>query len=254
MIFIPNPRPRESELGHVKMKKSVIYKITSPSGRYYVGKTIDFRTRMATYKNLKGVGQNIIHASIIKYGWENHIVEILEEAPPEKLNELEIKYIKELNSFSRDNPMGLNLTRGGDGALGRKDSEETKKKRAEKHIGSKRSEETKKLMSEKKKGKIPLASTLPRTEKQLYHAKYGNLGRKKSAEESEKELNTKLKKFLDQFGGILQIDLSGNVVKEWRMLPMHVAREKNICCKYLYKALKSDRLKIVKGYHWRYKN
>lgn len=235
------------------MKKSVIYKITSPSGRYYIGKTIDFNARMANYRSLKGIGQNAIHASILKYGWHNHTVQILEEASPEKLNDLEIKYIKELNSFSRNNPMGLNLTRGGDGALGRKDSEEVKKKRAAKHIGLKRSDETKKLMSESKKGKIPIAATLPRTKKQLYHSKYGNIGRKKSTETLEKELSTKLKNFLSKFGGILQIDLKGNLIKEWHMLPGYVAKQNNIDTSYMFKILKSNPAKPAKGYYWKYK-
>ena len=236
------------------MKKAVIYKITSPSGKYYIGKTVDFDGRMSKYRNHSNSQQKAIHASILKYGWENHKVEILEESTPENLNELEIKYIKELNSFSVDNPLGLNLTRGGDGSLGRKDSEETKKKRAEKHIGSKRSEETRRLMSEKKKGKIPFASLLPRSEKQLQHSKFGNVGRKRSKESIEKEMNTKLVKFLNKYGGVLQVDLDGNLVKEWHILPKHVAKQIQVDDSYLLTALKSNGTKTIKNFFWIYKN
>jgi group I intron endonuclease len=234
------------------MKRSVIYKITSPTGRYYIGKTVNFHARMLAYKNNRNNQQLLIHASIIKYGWENHTVEILEEAAPEKLNELEIKYIQQHNSFSEDNPLGMNLTRGGDGAVGRKDTEETKRKRAQKHVGLKRSSETRKLMSERKKGKIPFASTLPRSEKQLYHSRYGNVGKKRSSEALKKEYETKLKKFLDKFGGILQIDLEGNIVKEWHMLPKHVAKEIGLDDSYFLSVLKK-REKPVKGFFWKFK-
>lgn len=235
------------------MKKAVIYKITSPSGKYYIGKTVDFDSRMTNYKNLNNTQQKAIHASILKYGWDTHIVEILEESTPERLNELEIEYIKKHNSFSGDNPLGLNLTRGGEGSLGRKDSEEVKRKRAERHRGSKRSEETRKLMSERKKGKVPFASTLPRSEKQLYHVKFGNIGRKKSKETIQKEFNTRLINFLNKFGGVLQIDLEGNVVREWQMLPKHIAKQVQVDDSYFLTTLKSNGTKAAKGFFWIYK-
>ena len=236
------------------MKKAVIYKITSPSGKYYIGKTIDFGSRMATYKNLNNSQQKAIHASILKYGWENHVVEILEEATPSNLDQLEIKYIKELNSFSADNPLGLNLTRGGSGTPGRVDTRDAIDRRIKKCRGSKRSETTKKLMSERKKGKIPFASTLPRTEKQLQHSKFGNIGRKKSQESIEKEKATKLAKFLKEHGGILQIDLEGTTIKEWKILPKYVAKQIQVDVSSLLAALKSDLTKTSKKHFWKYKN
>lgn len=236
------------------MKRAVIYKITSPSGKYYIGKTVDFDSRMAAYRNLNSTQQKAIHASILKYGWENHLIEILEEATPENLGQLEIKYIKELDSFSADNPLGLNLTRGGDGTPGRIDTKETIEKRAEKHRGSRRSEESKKLMSERKKGKIPFASTLPRTEKQLQHLKFGNIGRKKAEKSIEKEKATKLVKFLNTYGGILQIDLEGKVIKEWEMLPKHIAEQIQVDASSFLAALKSNLTKTSKKCFWKYKN
>lgn len=235
------------------MKRSVIYKITSPTGKVYVGKTVNFYSRVSSYRNLRNYEQKAVHASILKHGWDNHVIEILEEAPKERLNELEIHYIAELKTFVGDSPLGLNLTRGGDGSLGRKDSEEVKNKRAKKHLGSKRSKATKLLMSEQKKGKIPFASTLPRSEAQLHHSRYGNLGKKKSPQALKKELSTKLSKFLIKHGGILQLDLNGNLVQEWRMLPKHVAKLFNIDSSYLLVALKIPG-KIAKGYCWKYKN
>lgn len=235
------------------MKKSVIYKITNPTGKIYIGKTNNFCNRMNSYKNLNNKSQKAIHASIIKYGWDLHTVEILEEAEPEKLNNLEKYYIKKYSSFSKYNPNGLNLTEGGEGTMGRKDNIETKIKRAEKHIGSKRSEETKKLMSDLKKGKVPYASKLPRSEKQLFHIKYGSIGKKKSEETLKKELETKLKNFLPKHGGIVQINYDGTIVKEWFILPKHVAKTIKYDDSAFLKALKNP-TKTVKGFYWKYKN
>lgn len=235
------------------MKRAVIYKITSPSGKLYIGKTVDFDSRITNYRNLNCHQQKAIYASILKYGWENHTVEILEESNPDKLNELEVKYIREYNSFKRDNPLGLNLTRGGEGSLGRKDTDEVKKKRANKHIGTKRSSEARRLMSDKKKGKVPFASTLPRSEKQLYHSKFGNLGRKKSKEAAQKEMQTKLANFLNKFGGILQYTIDGRLVKEWQMLPKQVAKEVKLDDSYLLTVLKSTTKKTAKGFLWKFK-
>lgn len=234
------------------MKKSVIYKITNPTGKIYIGKTVDFNSRMNSYKCLNNIKQKAIHASILKYGWDSHNVEILEEAEPHLLNELEIIYIKKYNSYNRKSPNGLNLTEGGEGSLGRKDSQETKIKRAQKHIGRKRSEETKRLISESMKGKIPYASTLPRTEKQLHHIKYGNIGRKKTDIERKKELESKLINFLNKHGSVLQFDMNGNLVKEWFQLPKEIARQMGIDDSYLYKTLKNN-TKKCKNFYWMYK-
>jgi group I intron endonuclease len=235
------------------MQKSVIYKITSPTGKIYIGKTIHFTNRMTSYRNLNNPQQLIIHSSIIKHGWENHKVEILEETTPDKLSDLETKYIAEYKSYHYDNPLGMNLTKGGDGAIGRVDSPEVRIKRAQKLIGSKRSETTKKLMSDLKKGKAPIASTLPRSEKQLHHIKYGNIGRKVSQESIKKNLQTKLDNFLKQYGGIIQYDLGGNFIKEWQMLPKHVANCISIDDAYFNKVLKKGNIKCA-GYLWTYKN
>lgn len=215
--------------------KGVIYKITSPTGRIYIGKTVNFEKRMRRYKRNDKTGQKIIESSIEKYGWENHKVEIIDHAPIEHLNELEIKYIKELDTFNFDNSNGMNLTRGGEGSF-----------------GAKRSDETKKLMSERKKGKIPIAASLPRSEKQLNHIKYGNIGRKRTKEAGEKKFKTELDKFINKHESILQIDLKGEIVKEWVMVPKYVAIENDIDPSYLLKALKY-RTTPCKGYYWKYK-
>lgn len=55
----------------------VVYKITSPTNRIYVGSSKDFRKRMSFYKNLRCKQQVKLYASLNKYGLENHTIEIL---------------------------------------------------------------------------------------------------------------------------------------------------------------------------------
>ena len=95
----------------------VIYKITSPTDRIYIGKTYDLRKRINGHIcSSKKMRSNIIlHNSIAKYGWDAHFLEVVETVDNDLLNEREIYWIKELNTYHYENPQGLNMTRGGDG-------------------------------------------------------------------------------------------------------------------------------------------
>lgn len=149
-----------------------IYKITSPSGKIYIGQSINIEKRLIKYRNLHCKEQTHLYNSLKKYGFDNHSFEIIIECTQEELNYLEIFYIDLHKSFN--SKFGLNLREGGRGgrmseetkqkmsilrkgnkhALGKKHSEETKKRCGEARKGKTRSEETKKKMSEAQKGKI----------------------------------------------------------------------------------------------------
>ena len=93
--------------------QNIIYLITNPDGLIYIGKAIDAKKRFKYYANLDCLNQKKLYESLIKYGIENHTIEILEYSlPKEELNEKEIYYIEKYDSFRN----GLNLTRGGDGS------------------------------------------------------------------------------------------------------------------------------------------
>jgi hypothetical protein len=87
-----------------------IYKITNPSGNIYIGKTKDFKNRFRSYKNMSCKSQPALYNSLIKYGYGNHNIEIIEECDYNILSEREIYYINFYNSFHS----GLNCTFGGD--------------------------------------------------------------------------------------------------------------------------------------------
>lgn len=72
------------------MKEEIIcgiYKITSPTGRVYVGQSLNIvKNRLNVYKNLKCKTQTFLYRSLRKYGWDQHTFEIIEECSEEELN------------------------------------------------------------------------------------------------------------------------------------------------------------------------
>lgn len=75
------------------MVKTGIYKITSPSGKIYIGQSLDIKKRWGNHKSGVGIGPKLKN-SYDKYGFENHIREIIEECEISQLNELEIYWKK----------------------------------------------------------------------------------------------------------------------------------------------------------------
>ena len=71
------------------MKICGIYKITSPSGRIYIGQSIDIQKRWNQYKYNSCKSQTKLYNSLKKYGWENHKFEIIEECSKEELSNRE---------------------------------------------------------------------------------------------------------------------------------------------------------------------
>lgn len=86
-----------------------IYKITSPSGRIYIGQSKSIRKRITYYRNCKP-SQLLIYRSIKKYGYDNHIFEILEC----DLTNIEADLKEtELISHYKSLDISLNITDGG---------------------------------------------------------------------------------------------------------------------------------------------
>jgi group I intron endonuclease len=90
-----------------------IYKITNPNGFIYIGKTKNYKNRFNQYKNLNCKSQPALYNSFIKYGFENHTIEIIETCNLNILSDREVYYIELFNSHKK----GLNCTVGGDGGF-----------------------------------------------------------------------------------------------------------------------------------------
>ena len=99
-----------------------IYKITSPSGKMYIGQTTKkVHERMTQHKSIRANrdSKSAINDSIRKYGFEAHSIEVIEvDVPDELLDEREIYWIAELKTYAKKYPKtGLNLTEGGAGTV-----------------------------------------------------------------------------------------------------------------------------------------
>lgn len=154
--------------------------INTINNKIYIGRSIDIEARIKVhfFNNFKL--QDFLHRSIRKYGVKNfkwYIVELIERDSIKKLNtELnnrEKYYIKKFKTFGKE---GYNLTKGGEGTIGYKyseeeiiknsernklrfknkenhpmfgkhHSEESKEKNRQAHLGKKQSEETKQKRS-----------------------------------------------------------------------------------------------------------
>ena len=169
-----------------------IYKITSPTGRIYIGQAINIERRIKRYKSNDCKSQSRLFKSINKYGWENHTFEIIEECLEEDLNCRERHWQDFYDSTGKN---GLNCVLQECNGERRIISEETKKllREARKHrvfteetkqkisksnMGRIMSEEARKKMSDAKKGKY-LGVNNP------------NYGKKRSKETNDKILKNR---------------------------------------------------------------
>lgn len=110
----------------------IIYKITNPKGREYIGQTANITKRIHNYKYKRCKTQYSLYNSILKYGWENHTIKVMTECPDEYADDAEIGYISYYNTYHTKG--GMNLTRGG---LRPKMTQETKDKLSKAIMGSK---------------------------------------------------------------------------------------------------------------------
>ena len=146
-----------------------IYKITNPEGKPYIGLSRDIKARWNSYKNMQFQSNTLLKDSFKKYGYENHIFEVIEEVELSKdtygkntalLRKRERYWIFILNTFHD----GLNQNGGGSGCGSHSPESKQKISKALKgkpkppNFGEKRSkdfytEEWRKKLSESSKGK-----------------------------------------------------------------------------------------------------
>lgn len=127
-----------------------IYKITSPTGKIYVGQSVNIKKRFSKYYKLNCKSQIKLYNSFLKHTVENHIFEIIEEVESLELNNKERHYQELFNSV--DN--GLNCFYTETNTKPRIVSEETSKRLSEINLGRKHSDEIKLKMSKGQKGKL----------------------------------------------------------------------------------------------------
>lgn len=183
-----------------------IYKITSPSNKIYIGQSINIERRFKEYKRVakRSAGVKIIN-SLLKYGPEKHIFEIIEECSLEQLNEQEIYW----KQYYKSVEYGLNCDYFDKG--GGPKSEETRRKMSEGGKGKKRSEETKQKMKKPKTSQHK--QNISKSKQNISEETKNKISKSKLGKKWTKEhINNIIK---GKQKPILQYDLEGNFIKEW---------------------------------------
>lgn len=153
------------------MKRSGIYKITSPSGKVYIGQSWEIHKRWGAYRNNAAYRQPYLNASFKKHGVDKHNFEIVHELPDDCAQEIMTRYeqiyinayrdcgfimlnVREAGATGKHSIESRNKMKGklGKWMIGRKLSKETIKKRTIKQRGLKRSEVSKTNLSKSKMG------------------------------------------------------------------------------------------------------
>lgn len=149
-----------------------VYKITSPTGKIYIGSSVDINHRWVCYKTLNCRQQTHLYRSLKKHGVDKHIFEVITECDVDNLLDFEC-YYGNLYDVLGKNGLNCKLPQKDDrfgyvreeskvrmslSSTGIRHTDETKKKIKEATTGSKNpfygkkhSEETKQKIRETKK-------------------------------------------------------------------------------------------------------
>jgi group I intron endonuclease len=216
-----------------------IYKITSPSGKVYIGQSVNIERRFTSYKRMytKNSKQTKLHRSFLKYGVDSHIFEVVLLCEESELNYNERHYQDLLQTV--DYGLNCKSTKCGDrsGFV----SKETLLKMSEaskgnKHwLGRKHTQESKDKMSLSRKGFVPSPEVCK---------KRGRKGRISNRRGFFSERHPRSIK-------VLQFDLFGNLIKEWNCL-MDTKRELGYHIGNISSCL-HGKLKTYKGFVWKIK-
>lgn len=190
-----------------------IYKLTSISGKVYIGKAVNIKNRINSHKNChkRPNGRYHLQNAIIRHGWDTFKVEILETIENfdrlkdnVSLLDLEAFYIKLYGSTNREK--GYNICKYSCDRTGVPMSEESKEKLRIANLGKKHSEETKLKMSLSSLGKPKSKETKlkmsqgkadnPMSEESKEKLRQFNLGKTLTIEHREKLRLAKLGKKL----------------------------------------------------------
>lgn len=185
------------------MVNGIVYSYKSPSNKYYIGRTIHESKRKYTHewyaKNSSSIGIHAFQRAIKKYGFKNFEYSVLykyssdnKEDVLNHINEKEMYYIAE---YKKRGEKLYNSSLGGEGGspmLGKHFSEESRMKMRLAHLGQVPSEET------IRKRKIALKGKRHLTKEELNKMETGRRKRLKR---------------------IVQLDLDGNLIKEWINCP-----------------------------------
>lgn len=205
-----------------------IYKITSPSNKVYIGQTVNINQRRKQYKNISHssvINQTKLVSSLRKYGWNNHIFEVIHELPKDvsqsTLNEYEVLYYL----YYKD--LGINMMNikfpGSNGN---------------------HSEETKIKIGNSNRGNISPYLGIPRTSEIKNKIRDAQTGKNSHMYGKYSYLHHNSKK-------VIQLTVNNEYIKEW-ICARDVYRELGISYKHISSVCKGIR-NSAGGYIWKFK-
>lgn len=225
------------------MKRWILYRHTSPSGKVYIGITSQYNVKLRWCRGSSYKGCPYFYNAIIKYGWDNIRHEVLFSDLEEcRAKELEIGLIRHYKNLG----ISYNITNGGDGILGVPCSEENKQKmrKARKGIVPWNAINASiKANKGKKRG--------PRNRDIVEKIRTARLSNGKKCTKEMVQAN--IERNLNRCHPVLQYDLYGNLIAEYRSVKyaseiMKVSRGSLLNC-----LSGRNNSKTCKGYIWKYK-
>lgn len=163
----------------------LIYKFTSPSGKSYIGQTLNLSRRISQHKHTSSLC-SVFHNAIDKYGFDNFKLEILaEHLTLDEANFQEEKLIRDLNTLV---PNGYNVKLGGNNY---EVLDETRRKLSNASKGKPKSDHHKQKLSIAKSGKPGKMKGVPRLESTKQKISNARKGKSLSKESIKKRTNTR---------------------------------------------------------------
>lgn len=222
-----------------KNTKIGVYKITSPSGRIYIGQSIDIDRRWGEHLKNKGKNYSHLKHSFEKYGPKNHIFEIIEECKIEELDNKEYFHKKQLiDEFGWGKALFCQLIDGKGGPKSQETKDKISKSSKGRIVsiegrlniskgklgtngypkGKPRSNEFKENLKNNKERSIKISNTVNSKDNTIRNKLISESMLKANIKRSQefKDKISILKKGISiNEKPILQFDLEGNFIKEW---------------------------------------
>jgi len=212
---------------------SCIYKLTSPSGKIYIGQTQCLYKRFNDYRKPKA--NQYLMKAILKYGLENIIVDILEkDVELGLLDEREQFYLDTLQPFDVN---GYNICKEASTTRGRKRPLEEMQGSSDYMTG--------------RVGELNHFYGKKHSKESKQKQRDAKLGKKQSKETCDKKSKSMM--------GVMnkpihQYDLQDNFIKEWSSISeAYLSLNKKITNGCINLACKG-KIKTAFGYKWKYKN
>lgn len=235
------------------MKRWILYRHTSPSGKVYIGITSKKNPKWR-WQNGKGyIACIYFYNAILKYGWDNIKHEVLfTELEEQRAKKLEIELIRHYKSLD----ISYNITDGGEG---RKSSlsEEHRRKLSNLHKGKHLSKEWKNKIGKAHKGKTVSQLTKEKMSVTMKskHIKLSEERKRIIGEANKgKIISDEHRKIVSKFFSkpVFQVDkYTDKIIKEYNSMT-EASISPGICYGSINKCC-SNIIKSAGGYKWRLK-